>query len=93
MWIVQFRIMRITILLLLALVCGLSVSAQKNTPQKIIIIMMDGFGDDYYHNSDMPTLRSMEKKGLYSVAPSLMPSVGEGHCHYPVHRLWTAGSG
>ena len=44
-------------------------------PQRVIIIMMDGFGEDYYRNSDMPVLRSMEKKGLYKVVPSLMPSV------------------
>lgn len=37
--------------------------------------MMDGFGDEYYRNSEMPTLNKMEKKGLYKVVPSLMPSV------------------
>src|ERR1700730_7783275 len=43
--------------------------------QKIIIIMMDGFGEEYYRNSEMPTLNEMEKRGLYKVVPSLMPSV------------------
>ena len=37
--------------------------------------MMDGFGEEYYRNSEMPTLNGMEKKGLYKVVPSLMPSV------------------
>jgi len=58
--------------LCLALLLTIQATAQK---QRVIIIMMDGFGEDYYRNSDMPTLRSMEKKGLYKVVPSLMPSV------------------
>ncbi len=37
--------------------------------------MLDGFGMDYYRNSDMPTLNEMEKKGLFKVVSSLMPSV------------------
>jgi phosphonoacetate hydrolase len=55
----------------------LSAAAQKKVAprQKIIIVMMDGFGDEYYRNSEMPTLNEMEKKGLYKVVPSLMPSV------------------
>ena len=36
-------------------------------PQKIIIIMMDGFGEAYYRESEMPTLNFMEKHGLYKV--------------------------
>jgi len=64
----------VSILLLLGATGWLSADAQK-APQKVIIIMMDGFGEDYYRNSDMPTLQAMEKKGLYKVVPSLMPSV------------------
>lgn len=68
---------RIILPLLLALIaCRPTVAdAQKTGSQKVIVIMMDGFGDDYYSNSDMPTLRSMAKKGIYKVVPSLMPSV------------------
>jgi phosphonoacetate hydrolase len=44
-------------------------------PQRVIVIMMDGFGDDYYRASDMPTLHKMERAGLYKVVPGLMPSV------------------
>jgi len=43
--------------------------------QKIILLMIDGFGEEYYRNSDMPTLNALEKKGIYKVVPSLMPSV------------------
>jgi phosphonoacetate hydrolase len=56
-------------------VAGRPVATAQVKPQRIIVIMMDGFGEDYYRNSDMPTLQSMEKKGLYKVVPSLMPSV------------------
>lgn len=60
----------------LPLMCRQTVLAQKKqTPQKVIVIMMDGFGDDYYRKSDMPALNQMEKKGIYKVVPSLMPSV------------------
>lgn len=44
-------------------------------PQKTIIIMIDGFGEDYYKNSDMPNLNRIEKEGIYKVVPSLMPAV------------------
>ncbi len=37
--------------------------------------MLDGFGEEYYRMSDMPTLNHMEKHGLYKVVGSLMPSV------------------
>lgn len=37
--------------------------------------MIDGFGEPYYRNSDMPTLNQLEKKGLFKIVPSLMPSV------------------
>lgn len=43
--------------------------------QKVIVIMMDGFGEDYYRNSEMPNLNKIEKKGIYKVVPSLMPAV------------------
>lgn len=43
--------------------------------QKVIIIMLDGFGEEYYRNSKMPALNFMEAQGLYKVVGSLMPSV------------------
>ena len=55
----------------------LSASVQKKFParQKIIIVMMDGFGEEYYRNSEMLTLNEMEKEGIYKVVPSPMPPV------------------
>ena len=77
-WILQFWVM-ITrlfyLIFLLIAICQVPLTAQKTIPQRVIVIMMDGFGEDYYRSSDMPTLQSMEKKGLYKVVPSLMPSV------------------
>ena len=32
--------------------------------QRIIILMIDGFGEDYYRKSDMPTLNHFEKNGM-----------------------------
>jgi phosphonoacetate hydrolase len=43
--------------------------------QKIIIIMFDGFGEEYYRSTKMPTLNFIETHGIYKVVPSLMPSV------------------
>lgn len=37
--------------------------------------MIDGFGEEYYRNSQMPTLNYFEKNGIYKIVPSLMPSV------------------
>ena len=42
---------------------------------KVVILMIDGFGMDYYRASDMPCLQDMEKRGLFKVTSSLMPSV------------------
>ncbi|WP_294203670.1 alkaline phosphatase family protein [uncultured Chryseobacterium sp.] len=47
----------------------------QTKPQKVIVIMMDGFGEDYYRSSDMPNLNKIEKNGIYKIVPSLMPSV------------------
>jgi len=53
-----------------------STYAQNSIQQKkIIIIMLDGFGVEYYRNSSMPNLNKMEKAGLYKEVHSLMPSV------------------
>ncbi len=45
------------------------------TQQRVIIIMMDGFGEKYYRDAAMPFLNQMEQKGIYKIVPSLMPAV------------------
>lgn len=64
-------------LCLVSILCGrkMTYAQSASTHQKTIIIMIDGFGEDYYRNSDMPNLNQMEKKGIYKVVPSLMPAV------------------
>ena len=47
----------------------------KSTPQRVIVIMIDGFGEKYYRAASMPFLNKMEKDGIYKVVPSLMPAV------------------
>jgi phosphonoacetate hydrolase len=64
------------ICLLLTIVCGRTLYAQKKYDgQRVIVIMMDGFGEKYYRQASMPFLNQMEKNGIYKVVPSLMPAV------------------
>ena len=58
-----------------AVTLSLTAGHAQTKPQKIIVIMMDGFGEDYYRNSEMPNLNKIEKNGMYKVVPSLMPAV------------------
>jgi len=44
-------------------------------PQRTIVVMIDGFGEDYYRNSNMPNLNKMEKDGIFKIVPSIMPAV------------------
>jgi len=64
-----------SLILILALFPFVGAVAQSKTQQRTIILMVDGFGESYYRNSDMPNLNKMEKEGLYKVVPSLMPAV------------------
>lgn len=47
----------------------------KLTKQRVIVIMIDGFGEKYYRQASMPFLNQMEKGGIYKVVPSIMPAV------------------
>jgi phosphonoacetate hydrolase len=44
-------------------------------PQRVCIVLFDGFGTDYYEASTMPTLKQWAKKGFYKRIRSVMPSV------------------
>ena len=44
-------------------------------PQRTVVIMLDGLGEDYYRRSDMPNLRALAAQGLGKLVPSLMPAV------------------
>lgn len=43
--------------------------------QRLVIIMFDGFGMNYYHNAPMPFVKSIEQKGFFKEVNALMPTV------------------
>jgi phosphonoacetate hydrolase len=43
--------------------------------QRIVVVMFDGFGLDYFENSSAPTLRRWQKDGLYKRVKGVMPTV------------------
>lgn len=51
--------------------------SEKTTtkPQRIIIVMFDGFGSTYYHSTQLPFLNRVEKDGFYKEVSALMPTV------------------
>ncbi len=50
-------------------------NSSGKSPQRICVVMFDGFGTDYYENSSMPTLKSWEKNGFYKRIQGVMPAV------------------
>jgi len=69
------NIIAVVILCLAQCLPQLAQAQQKARPQRTIILMIDGFGEDYYRASAMPHLNQLEKAGIYQVVPSLMPAV------------------
>lgn len=64
------------LILLGILVPGINLTAQTAAAhQRTVIIMIDGFGENYYRGSDMPNLNDMETKGIFKIVPSIMPAV------------------
>jgi phosphonoacetate hydrolase len=45
------------------------------TPQRACVVLFDGFGTDYYENSNMPTLKMWAKTGFHKRIQGVMPSV------------------
>lgn len=62
-------------MLVAAVLLLLAPPVQAQPAQRTVVIMLDGFGEDYYRQSDMPNLRAMAAAGLFKVVPSLMPAV------------------
>ena len=48
---------------------------RETKPQRTVVVMFDGFGLDYFENSNVPTLRRWQKDGLYKPVKGVMPSV------------------
>jgi phosphonoacetate hydrolase len=49
--------------------------AKAGKQQRIVVVMLDGFGLDYLALSDAPTLRRWQEQGLYKEVQGIMPSV------------------
>src|SRR5205814_1139283 len=52
--------------------------AQKKarTPgRKILVVLIDGFGPEYFAKSEMPNLKRMCAEGSFKIGSSVMPSV------------------
>jgi phosphonoacetate hydrolase len=47
----------------------------RRSPQRVVIVMCDGFGPEYLARSDMPALLRWKNNGLYKEVRGVMPSV------------------
>src|SRR4051812_17836384 len=57
-----------------AALLGAPAFAQRK-PQRIVLLMVDGFGMEYLERSSMPTLARWREAGLFRRAQDVMPSV------------------
>lgn len=70
------------------------VRAQLKSPnQRVIVVMIDGFGEKYYRQAQMPFLNKMEKEGIYKVVPSIMPAVTNVNNMSIATGTWPAENG
>ena len=49
--------------------------AAAKPPQRTCVVLLDGFGTDYFEQSPMPTLKSWAKQGFFKRIQGVMPSV------------------
>jgi phosphonoacetate hydrolase len=56
---------------------GAGSPGEQQTPksQRVVVVMIDGFGTDYLEQSSMPALKGLMAKGLFAKARGVMPSV------------------
>src|ERR1051325_7455818 len=47
----------------------------KRMPQRVVLLMVDGFGVEYLENSAMPVLEKWRGSGMFKVVDDTMPSV------------------
>jgi phosphonoacetate hydrolase len=47
----------------------------SKSPQRVCVVLLDGFGMDYYERSHMPTLKDWAKNGFHKQVRAVMPSV------------------
>lgn len=48
---------------------------QLEKGRKVIILMLDGFGFDYYQTSDMPALKKMAREGFFRKGKAVFPTL------------------
>jgi phosphonoacetate hydrolase len=46
-----------------------------NSPQRAVVAMMDGFGMDYFEESDIPFVKRMAREGMFARVGGVFPSV------------------
>jgi phosphonoacetate hydrolase len=49
--------------------------SRRPAARKVLIVLVDGFGPEYFDKSDMPNLRRLAGRGGYKVAQTVIPSV------------------
>jgi phosphonoacetate hydrolase len=54
---------------------GLGSMPARRKPRRSIVVLLDGFGPDYFAKSEMPTLKRWAKQGIYREVRGVMPSV------------------
>jgi len=47
----------------------------RKAPQRVCVVLFDGFGTDYYEASEMPTLKKWAKDGFHKRIQAVMPTV------------------
>lgn len=57
------------------LLFGAAPAFLQNRPQRVIVFLIDGLGDDYIAASEMPVLKSWQRKGIAKTISGVMPSV------------------
>ena len=48
-------------------------------PQRIVVVMFDGFGMEYFEGSAMPTLKKWASEGIFTPVKAVMPSVPDAY--------------
>jgi len=78
-FITPIRALRLTAivgcLLLMVTVRAQSGPEPRLSARKVVILMIDGFGTDYYRSCTLPNLNRLEKEGGFRSVKSLMPTV------------------
>jgi phosphonoacetate hydrolase len=69
------------------------VARAVESPQRIIVVMCDGLGLEYYDRSPMPTLKAWAAKGVHARARGVMPSVTNCNNASICCGLWPSAHG